>query len=362
MKLKAGIVGTGVISGIYLENGSKFDSLEITACADLERERAEARAAEYGVKACGIDELMRDPDIDMIINLTVPQAHADVSIQALEAGKHVYLEKPLAVELEDAGRVMELARSKGLRVGCAPDTFLGGGVQTCVKAINDGLIGTPIGATAFHVSGGPENWHPMPDFFFKRGGGPMFDMGPYYVTALVALLGPIDSVTGYARISYPERIVAKTGRRIQVETPTHISGAIRFAQGAVGTIVTSFDAEGGASLPPLEVYGSEGSLRVPDPSSFGGPVLIRSNGESEWREIPIKHKHTRNFRSIGAADMAKAILTGRDHRASGELAYHVLEAMHGFLASSERNAAYPMTSSCVKPVSLPEDLAEYTLD
>jgi len=364
LKLRAGIVGAGMISRVYLENARHFDSVEIVACADLIREKAEERAAEFGVKACEVDELLESPDIDLVINLTVPQAHAPINIKALEEGKHVYSEKPLAVTPEDARKVLELARSKGLRVGCAPDTFMGGALQTCLKAINDGLIGTPIGASAFHVSIGPDTFHPSPDFFFQPGGGPLFDMGVYYLTALVALLGPIESVSAFARITFPERFAVSTGKNIRVETPTFFSGSIRFAQGAICTMLSSFDLKGGTAHPPLEIYGSEGTLRGPNPTTFQGPVMIRNNFSSEWREIPIRHSFigTKNYRGIGVGEMARAILTGREHRASGELAFHVLETMHGFLVSSERNAAYTLTSTCEKPAHLPEGLAEYAFD
>lgn len=364
-KLKAGIIGTGNISGIYLENGNRFDALQVVACADLDVDRAKAKAGEFGIRGCSVEELLADPEIQMIINLTIPQAHASVNLRALEAGKHVYVEKPFAVTREEAREVLELAKQKGLYVGSAPDTFLGGGIQTSIKLIEDGWIGTPIGATAFMLGGGHESWHPAPEFYYQKGGGPMFDMGPYYLTALVAMLGPITRVTGSARISYPERTITsrpKYGERIKVEVPTHIAGVMDFAAGPVGTLLTSFDAKGGTTLPRIEVYGSEGTLVAPDPNSFGGEVKICRTGSNEWSRVPLAYGYTENARGVGAADMAKAILTGRKHRANGELAYHVLEAMHGFHDASEQGRHYVMQSRCERPQKLPLGLLPYCLD
>jgi len=364
-KVKAGIIGTGNISGIYFQNGSRFESLEIVACADIDVERANAKGAEYGVRGCSVEELLADPEIEMVINLTIPKAHAPVNLQALEAGKHVYVEKPLAVTCGEGREVLELAGRKGLLVGSAPDTFLGGGIQTCIKLIEEGAIGTPIGATAFMMSGGHESWHPSPEFYYQAGGGPMFDMGPYYLTALVAMLGPIRRVTGSARISFPERTITsqpKAGTVIPVEVPTHIAGVIDFESGPVATIITSFDVKGGSTLPRIEVYGSDGTLVVPDPNTFGGPVQLSRAGAREWIEVPLTHGYTGNSRGVGAADMAKAIRTGRPYRANGALAYHVLEAMHGFHAASEEGRHYVMVSTCAKPAPLPAGLPEFTLD
>jgi len=357
-KIRVGIIGTGNISGIYFQNGKRFDSMEIVACADLDVERAKAKAAEHGVRGCSVQELLAASDIDMVINLTIPQAHASVCLQALEAGKHVYVEKPLAVTREEGKKVLALAQSKGLLVGGAPDTFLGGGIQTCVKLIEDGWIGTPIGATAFMMSGGHESWHPAPEFYYQAGGGPMFDMGPYYLTAMVAMLGPISRVTGSARISFPERKITsqpKYGQIIPVEVPTHVAGVLDFASGAIGTILTSFDVKGGSQLPRIEVYGSAGSLQVPDPNTFGGPVLFQRAGAREWTELPLLYGNSDNARGIGAADMAEAILNGRPHRASGQLTYHVLEAMHGIHDASEQGVHYRMESVCERPALLPLD-------
>lgn len=364
-KLKAGIIGTGNISGIYFQNGRSFEAMELVACADLDVERAKKQGEKHGVRGCSVEELLADPEIEMVINLTIPAAHAAVNRQALEAGKHVYVEKPFAVTREEALEVLQLAESKGLYVGSAPDTFLGGGIQTCIKLIEDGWIGTPIGATAFMICGGHESWHPSPAFYYEKGGGPMYDMGPYYLTALVAMLGPITRVTGSAAISYPERTITSQplhGQKVTVDTPTHIAGIMDFASGAIGTLLTSFDVKGGSTLPRIEVYGSGGTLLVPDPNGFGGEVKIWRAGSNEWSAIPLAFGYESNARGVGAADMAKAILTGREHRASGELGYHVLEAMHGFHDASEQGVHYWMKSSCERPKPLPMGLAPNTLD
>lgn len=364
-KVKVGIVGCGNISGIYLQNCRKFQILDVVACADLLLERAEAKAAEFGIpKACSTEELLADPEIELIVNLTIPQAHGEITLAALEAGKHVYSEKPLAVTREEGQHILKTATAKGLLVGCAPDTFLGGGLQTCRKLIDDGWIGEPVAATAFMLCHGHESWHPDPEFYYKPGGGPMLDMGPYYLTALVSLLGPIKRVTGSARVTFPERTITsqpKYGKKIQVEVPTHVAGVMDFATGAIGTIITSFDVWA-STLPRIEIYGTSGSMLVPDPNTFEGPVLIRRMGANEWTEMPLTHGYTVNSRGIGVADMAYAIRTGRKHRANGEMAYHVLEVMYGFHDASVSGQHYELTSTCQRPEPLPVHLPAYVLD
>ncbi|OXM82572.1 Gfo/Idh/MocA family protein [Paenibacillus rigui] len=363
-KVKVGIIGCGTISPIYFEAGQKFDILDIVACADLDFARAQERAEQYGVKACTVDELLADKEIEIVINLTIPKAHADIHQKVLQAGKHSYGEKPLAVSLEDGRKVLSLAKEKQLRVGGAPDTFLGGGIQTARKLIDDGWIGSPVGATAFLVSPGPESWHPNPGFLYEEGAGPLFDMGPYYLTALVNLLGPIHRVTGSARITRPERIVtnpANYGAKIPVETPTHIAGVLDFESGAVGTLITSFDVWG-SELPNIEIYGTLGTLSVPHPNFFGGSVKVKRYNQSEFMEVPLTHGFTENSRGLGVMDMAYAIRNGRPHRANGELCYHVLETMHGLLHASREGKHYLLESTCEQPEALPTDLPAHALN
>lgn len=363
-KVKVGIIGCGNISGIYFKSGQTFDILDVVACADLISERAKAKADEFNIRACSVEELLADPQIQIVVNLTTPQAHAEVCLAALEAGKHVYVEKPLAVTREDGRRILQTARTRGLLVGSAPDTFLGAGLQTCRKLVDDGWIGTPVAATAFMVCHGHESWHPDPEFYYKAGGGPMFDMGPYYLTALISLLGPVRRVTGSARISFPTRTITsqpKFGTEITVDVPTHVVGVLDFASGAIGTIITSFDVWS-STLPRIEVYGSEGTILVPDPNTFGGPVLISRQNAGEWKEIPLTHGFAENSRGIGVADMAYALQSGRSHRANGEMAYHVLEIMHGIHDASREGKHYQLTSSCDRPAPLPLGLPANGLD
>ena len=365
-KIKVGIVGCGNISAAYLKRLPMFENLEVAACADLDAARAKARAAEFKVpRACSVRQLLADPEIGIVLNLTVPKAHAEVSLAALKAGKSVYSEKPLATRRSDGKRLLALAAEKGLRVGCAPDTFMGAGLQTCRKVIDDGLIGEPVAATAFMLCHGHETWHPNPEFFYQPGGGPMFDMGPYYLTALISLIGPIRRVTACTRVTFPERTITsepKKGTVIHVETPTHIAGVMEFSAGAIGTLVTSFDVWGGKNIPRIEVYGTQGSLSCPDPNNFGGEVLLLRAGEKKWAPVPHSHVYSDSWRSIGVADMACGIQSGRRHRANGEMAYHVLDVMQSFLDSGAKGRHMTLASTCERPAALPTGLVEGKLD
>ncbi|BCL79373.1 oxidoreductase [Ktedonobacteria bacterium brp13] len=354
-KTNVGVIGCGIISSIYLEAQQKFDVLNYVACADIDLERARAQAQRYNVpRACTVAELLADPEIEIVLNLTIPKVHAEVGMAALNAGKATYSEKPLGIKREEGRILLETGREKNLRVGCAPDTFLGGGLQTCIKLINDGAIGEPVAATAFMLSHGPENWHGDPDFYYQPGAGPMFDMGPYYLTALIAMLGPVRRVSGSTRITFPERTITsqpKYGQTIKVNTPTHIAGTMDFASGATCTIITSFDVWS-HNLPRIEIYGTEGTLIVPDPNTFGGLVKIQSAKNSGWEDVPLTHAYTENSRGIGLADMAHATHSGRQHRANGELAYHVLDIMEAFHDSSREEKHITLTSSCQRPAPL----------
>lgn len=357
---KIGIVGCGNISGIYFKNlCTVFSNVAVKSCADLDPERTAAKIKEYpGVQVCTLEEMLADPEIKIIVNLTTPQGHFPVAMQAVAAGKHVYSEKPLTLTRDEGKALLAAAEKAGVMVGNAPDTFLGAGIQTCRRLIEDGVIGTPIGAQAFMLCHGHESWHPDPEFYYKVGGGPMFDMGPYYLTALVSLLGPVKRVTGSTRISFAQRTITsakKNGQIIDVEVPTHVTGIMDFASGAIGTITTSFDVWA-SETPRIEIFGSEGSLSVPDPNTFGGKVRIRLKGEKEWRELPLTCGFEANGRGIGPSDMADAIRTGRTHRANGALAYHVLDLMHAFHDASANGSHVAIESTCEQPALMPEGL------
>ncbi len=368
LKTKIGVIGCGHISDAYFKASEIFDNIEVIACADINMEAAKAKAEEYKIKALTVDELLADPEIKIVINLTIPEVHAEIAIKTLEAGKHAYAEKPLAVSTEEARKVLELAKAKGLRVGCAPDTFLGGGQQTARKLIEDGWIGKPISGTAVVMGCGPERYyHKAPAFFYEPGGGPMFDLGVYYVTALVNLLGPAKGVSAMVSKGFEYRVTGRQGlnpyEKLPVHVPTHYSGSIEFQNAAVITLLSSFDVWANQHK-AIEIYGTHGSLEVPNPNTFGGPVRVAVGDQSlvKWSDCPITHQYTDNMRSIGAADMAKAIATGRKHRASGELGFHVLEIMESFEKSSNAKKYIELESTCEQPAAMPIGLRSGDLD
>jgi predicted dehydrogenase len=358
-KVGIGIIGCGVISKAYLTAMKQFSNIELRAVADMRSSAAEQRAKEFGVPGMRVDQMLKRDDIEIVVNLTVPLAHTDVSLAVLNAGKHVHSEKPLGVNMVEARKVMDLAASRNLRVGCAPDTFLGGGHQTARKLIDDGAIGKPVAGTAFFMCPGHERWHPAPGFYYLRGGGPMLDMGPYYITDLVQLLGPIAAVMGLATKPRLERLVTSeplNGTLIPVEVATHVTGLLEFVSGAVVSITMSFDVPKHQHT-PIEIYGLEGSLKVPDPNRFGGEVKIARSG-GEWELQAHSHGNTEGeFRSIGVADMAAAIINDRPHRASGALALHVLEAMEAFQISSDEGRRVKLETTVERPAMLPPGLA-----
>jgi predicted dehydrogenase len=363
--VNVGVIGAGNISSIYLEMGQTFEILSITAVADLIHQRAVNQAELYGIPSVLSNrEMLNDPSIDLILNLTTPDAHAEIAFMALESGKSVYNEKPLATSRKDGQKMLALAQQKGLLVGGAPDTFLGGGLQTCRKLIDDGWIGSPVAATAFMLCHGHESWHPDPAFYYKVGGGPMFDMGPYYLTALVSLMGPVKGVTGSTRVTFPTRTITSEelfGQEITVDVPTHVAGILDFESGAIATIITSFDVWA-HNLPFIEIYGTAGSLNVPDPNTFGGPVKVRPPGTDAWSEIPLTHGYSENSRSLGVADMAYALRTGRPARASGELCNHVLDIMHAIHEASDQGHHIDLTTTCAQPTPFPMELPAGKLD
>ena len=351
---KIGVIGCGNICDIYFQNCKKLNNIEVIAAADLDISRAKAKAEKYGFsRACSVDEILADDEIDIILNLTIPKAHAEIALRALGAGKHVYSEKPLALNRKDGKAILDLAKSKGLLVGAAPDTFLGQGLQTCRKLIDDGVLGNIIAGNVFMMCPGHESWHPAPQFYYQKGGGPMLDMGPYYLTALVNMLGPVKSVIGAAKITRETRTITSqpfNGQQIKVEVPTHIAGILNFVSGATIFITTSFDVCC-HSMPPIELYGSKARLIAPDPNIFGGHVTICSHAKCETQVSPVIG-YPNNSRALGLADMADAIKVGRQHRASGDLAYHVLDIMLAINESSNISAKIDIQSSVNRPATI----------
>ena len=353
--LAVGVVGCGNISGTYLQNLTASRFVRVVACADQDLRRANARAEQSAVpRAYSHRELLADPEVQLVLNITTPDAQAAVALAALEAGKNVYNEKPLGLSRDEGQRMLALARQRRLRVGGAPDTFLGAGLQTAIRLLDAGSVGLPVAATAMMLSPGHESWHPDPAFYYRRGGGPLFDMGPYYITALVALLGPVARVSGAARTTHPTRTITskpRAGEVIQVEVATHVTAILEHASGAVATLITSFDVAGGYP-PHLELYGTQGLIRLPDPNTFGGPVSLRRPGEDGWTEMPLAAGAAHNARGLGVEDMAAAIAEGREHRASGELAYHVLDVMQTIEAAAGAGRTLPVERSCKRPAPL----------
>lgn len=366
-RIDIGIIGCGNISHSYLKGAARSELVRVKAVADLRTEAAEAKASEYGVQALTVDRLLADPDTQIVLNLTIPLAHAPVSLQIVEAAKHVYSEKPLGSRHAEAEALMLAATAKGVRVGCAPDTFLGAGHQACRRAIDAGRIGRPIAGSAFFGTHGVEHWHPNPEFFFKRGGGPVLDMGPYYVTQLVNLLGPVVRVAAQATIGSATRTVSSEplkGSIIQVEVPTTVNGVLSFANGASVTVTTSWDVWRHRRV-PFELYGSEGSMLVPDPNFFGGEPMVTSR-DGEWTPLDVSAHpfgkpnrytqsglHVADYRMVGVLDMAAAIRDNRSQRASGELAMHVLEVLEALERSSVEGRHIMIETTCERPEPLP---------
>lgn len=352
-----GIVGLGNISSAYLKAAAGFEALNIVAVADLNAEAAQARADEFGLRAVPLDEIFEMPEVEVILNLTIPRAHVEVGLRALAAGKHVYGEKPLGITFEEGKRLIDAADAAGLRVGSAPDTFLGGGHQTARALVDAGAIGMPVGGSATFACPGHERWHPAPAFYYDIGGGPMLDMGPYYITDLVNLLGPVARVTGFTSTPRPTRTITSeplNGTEIEVKIPTHVTGLMQFVSGAAVQITMSFDVEDHRQG-PIELWGTGGSLAVPDPNRFGGtPELLKTKGgEWEAQEVTLPHADG-NYRSLGLADMAQAIREDRPHRASGALALHVLEVMEGIGRAGAEGRVIEMTTTVERPAPLAE--------
>lgn len=351
---RVGVVGCGVISRVYASNAPAFDAFEIVACADRDAERAATLAAEHGLRAMGTDALLADPGLDIVLNLTPPAVHYDVTRAAIEHGRHVYSEKPLAIAAPEAGELLSLAEARGVLIGCAPDTFLGGAYQEARALVDGGAIGTPLGVSATMLAGGQETWHPDPDIFFRDGAGPLLDMGPYYLTAIVALLGPVRRVAGFASTRVEEHTIEtgpRAGERFAAETPTHTTAIMELDSGATATLIASFEAPHHYAS-TMVVVGSDGSLSLPDPNMFGGLVRMR-RGHGDWAEMPYASWGAREARGIGLQDLAEAIVCERAPRASGALAHHVTDVGRSILAAAASGVTIDVDSTAERPDALP---------
>ncbi len=357
---RIGVVGLGVISRAYLDTLVGRAAVRVTAVADLDASRSAAVAAELpGVRALSVEELLNSPDVDTVLNLTIPAAHAEVALGAVAHGKNVYGEKPLAAELTDAKAVLEAAAKASVRVGCAPDTVLGTGIQTARAAVEAGAIGRPLFAAAVMVTPGHERWHPQPDFYYAPGGGPLLDMGPYYLSSLVHLLGPVRAVIGASSRLRSERVIGsgpRAGERIPVEVDSHVSGVLEHEGGALTTLTTSFDGVASTAA-PIEVHGERGTLTVPDPNHFDGEVRLLELGAADWRGLPPSAGYVGGTRGVGLLDFVAAE-DGRAARASGELALHVLETMTALLRSSAEGRRIELSTSVERPLAVPLTPAE----
>ena len=357
------MIGCGNVADLYLEGCPRFPVLELAACADLDAGRAARVAAIGGLRATTIEALLADPSIEIVLNLTPPLAHAEVSRAAIAAGKHVYSEKPLATDRASAAAVMAEARTAGVRLACAPDTFLGGALQTARSVVDGGGIGEPLGFAATFMNGGPEEFHPNPDLFYAPGGGPLLDLGPYYLTALINLLGPVAAVSAVARTSFPKRRIRvgpRAGAAVPVTVPTYVIGLLTFASGAIGSFTMTFDT-GGSSAPNLELYGTEAILRLADPNLFDEPIRRRAREGGDWAEMRPAWSWGA-LRGIGLADLAIAIRSGRPHRASGEQAYHVLDVLLAIEEAAVAGRTIDITSTCDRPTALPAEAVGGRLD
>jgi predicted dehydrogenase len=365
--MRVGILGCGHVSSQYFEGLRRFgDLIEVVACADADHARATDQARAHAVgRVLTPEQLLSDSEVELIVNLTPPTAHYEVSAAAIAAGKHLYSEKPLAGDLEQAAKLVEAAKSAGVRLGCAPDTFMGGGLQTARKLIDDGWIGRPLSAVACVSEPGYEHFHPNIDFFYGPGGGPILDLGPYYVTALVNIFGPARRVSGCTRATFPQRTIRagkRAGEKVAVHVPTHVTGVIEFVSGAMTTLLASWDIWT-TTLPYIQVYGSAGSISLPNPDEFGGQSLLRVADEQElaepphppgelpWTPVPLRYPETFG-RGAGVADIAGALSEDRPHRASGDLALHVLEVLLAFQRSSEQGIHVEIEHQCERPQAM----------
>ncbi len=353
MKKNIAIVGCGNISEIYLSNLTNvFDNVNVYAVCDLDDSKVMEKAKKYNAKKMSFEEILSDKNIDIVLNLTTPFSHYDICKKTILAKKNIYVEKPLSLTYSEGKELVELAQQNHVLIGCAPDTFMGAGIHTARKIIDDGLIGEIVGATAFMVCPGHESWHPAPEFYYKVGGGPLFDMGPYYLTALINLIGCVKSVAGMSNCLRKQRTITsepKYGEVMDVEVSTHVNALLRFENNAVGNLITSFDVYG-SKLPRIEIYGTKGSVIVPDPNEFGGEVLLKQVFDNDFHTYPLLNRFSVNSRGLGVSDMAECLINGsQDNCANGLLALHVLEIMEKILLSSDLKKELELETICKRP-------------
>jgi predicted dehydrogenase len=348
------VIGCGVISDQYLANLTRFPDITVLGCADLDLARAAEQAGTYGVPHSGDPaSILALPGVDLVVNLTTPAVHASVAIQAITAGKHVYGEKPFALTVEEAGAVIAAAEQQGVALGNAPDTFLGAGLQTARRLIEQGRIGTPTAARATFATPGPDQWHPNPAFLFQTGGGPLLDMGPYYLTALIQILGPVARVAGFGRRAQHKRTIIegpRAGEVFDVTVDTLVVGLLEFAGGQVANVTFSFDSP--HAVRELEITGTDATIRLPDPNTFTGSVLICDKGADDWTEIPATG--TAEGRGMGVLDMARSLRSGAPPRASATTALHVLDVMETLTAAADAGQTLPVSSTCTAAEPLPD--------
>ncbi|WP_125610145.1 Gfo/Idh/MocA family protein [Specibacter cremeus] len=358
------VIGAGNISKQYLDNLTSFPDLKVHVVADLFEDAAAARASEYGIESSGgVDAALNHPDVEIIVNLTIPAAHVEVARAAVAAGKHVWSEKPFSLDRESGLTLLKEADAAGVRLGCAPDTFLGGGLQTALRLIRSGAIGTPLTALTMFQSPGPESWHPNPAFLFQAGAGPLFDMAPYYLTTLVQAFGPIASVAAVGSSAFPTRTIGsgpKEGEEFAVEVPTHVSAIAKFESGASSHSVYSFESPK-LRMGFVEITGTEATMSLPDPNNFDGDIRIARRGDDDWTVIPAEGPT--NGRGMGVLDMARSLRAGVPHRAQGAVAYHVLDAMVSIAESIDTGdfVTVDSTASAAEPLPLGWDPTDATL-
>ena len=348
--MNVGVVGCGVISHHYAKNASGFESFRLAVCADLDPRAAARLGEERGLSVATVDELIADASVELVLNLTPPSAHAAVTLESLAAGKHVYTEKPLATTVAEARAIVAEAGRLGLRVGSAPDIFLGSAYQAARALVDEGMIGEPLTVSATMLAGGQGRWHPNADIFYTDGAGPLLDMGPYYLTAIVALLGPIRRVAGFATTRISERVIEvgpREGERFVASTPTHTAALLELDGGVAGTLVASFESPE-QFIGEIVVYGSEGALALPDPNGFDGPVRLR-RGRGDWKDVEFAANARQDVRGIGLHDLVESLANGHPHRASGELAHHVVDVARTILASAEEGRTLEVASRVERP-------------